>query len=744
MKRLLPVLIVALVAAVACSASSPDAGGSQPRSASQGHPRVFLDGPTLKTLRARAKAGSTAWKALQAQCNTYLKGKVEWPDGNDYADPGIGEGYQGSGYFGAVANLGLCYQVTRTTNKKKANAYAARGVDVLTKLSTPAGQHEVDPLRDSGYGIRFYGLGMALGFDWLYPALSSSLKRRIDAALDTWIEAYERDGFEHTFPQGNYFAGYYAAKGIAGLALQGETPHGAGWWSDWLNRVHRQLVQPYYSANLAGGGWPEGWNYGPLGTLNMGWPALAAKTAKGLDLTRDYAFPLASARYALYFTWPSLLSLEDSGEMHSGPNPSATSRAFFAVEAGLLEAFGSPLAPAFHRFADTLRATQSSEGEEPALHRWEEFLFWNPSAAQAPYQSLPLSHLAAGMDKGAVRSSWSTDAVWGSFTAGPYVSYPDAGKEYFDKGALTIVRGGRPFVVNTAGALARDLPGQEDGGQYFGPVYDELFGGNRSLFNVFYTASEPRGQGAYSRADGSRTAMTRFEDGGSFVAMRASHLEDNYPQSDSQDRTISAWTREVVYLRPSVFVVYDRTEVTDPSLDQWLAFHVSAEPHASGSAYDVGSGSTYAGRVQTLLPAGASVRVVDTFDAHKVYRVEIHPGAAAADNRWVTVLDAAASPGTAETSSVLHAGGMDGALVQMPAWNAAVLAGSPASAIDYSIPARATRHVLTDLSPSQTYTVTAAAAGGSLTVHVAPGAGSAASATGVLSFETSPGGAVSP
>ena len=62
------------------------------------HPRLWLDPPTLGHLRQRAVANTAAWKALKAQCDLYLTGTVEWPDGNQYPDnASIGEGYQGDG-----------------------------------------------------------------------------------------------------------------------------------------------------------------------------------------------------------------------------------------------------------------------------------------------------------------------------------------------------------------------------------------------------------------------------------------------------------------------------------------------------------------------------------------------------------------------------------------------------------------------------------------------------------------------
>ena len=81
--------------------------------------------------------------------------------------------------------------------------------------------------------------------------------------------------------------------------------------------------------------------------------------------------------------------------------------------------------------------------------------------------------------------------------------------------------------------------------------------------------------------------------------------------------------------------------------------------------------------------------------------------------------------------------------------NYAVLAGSGgtqpvAGTVMYVVPAALTRHVVTDLPPKTSFTVQATPGGGSLTVQLTPGAGPATSGGGVLSFQTTTAGAVSP
>jgi len=359
----------------------------------------------------------------------------------------------------------------------------------------------------------------------------------------------------------------------------------------------------------------------------------------------------------------------------------------------------------------------------------------------------------------AMRSSWDTSAVWGMFIGGPYVNNPDNGEEYFDKGAVSIVNGSRPFLVNTAAALQRNTtPGSDDSDKFGQPIYDELFGdsGGRSIFNVFYTGQPtPLGQGELLRSQGAHTRMSAFEDAGGTVFARSTGLEDEYPRAGN--KTITRWTRELVYLRPGTFVVHDRTTVTDPALDQWMAFHLSGQPQAVGAdpgvtSYDVSATGGYAGRVHVVLPAGHKEAVNNVMGSGKVFRLEVRGGDPAASHEWLTIFDAAPSAGEASSAAPITpvTGPMSGVLLPRGGGNEAVLlspreADQPVSEeTAYRVAAADTRHVLVGLEPGTQYSVTAAKAGNQVEVHVKPGGGIASSANGVLRFHTDAAGNVSP
>jgi len=757
------------------------------------HPRIILDSNTLATLRARAAANTAQWKSLKSVCDSMVGGTVEFPDGNAYPDlPSVGEGYQGSSYWDAMTPLGLCYQVLKTTDPTTAATYGAKGVAILAAMSDP--NHQVVDgtqlyIRDDGYGIRFYGTTMALGYDWFHELVTPQLQAQVQNVLNSWITTFETNSqvaFEYENVLGNYYAGYYAAKCYSALAVQGDNPIADTWWNDWLNKEHNQRVVPYYAANMTGGGWPEGFaNYGPLSTRNMLLPILAVRSAKGLDLihaTQPFTFPLDQARWIMHFTWPSRDMIDDRDGAHSNSEgdpvwPGTGDPNTYSLLAGYLAMWNDPLAPAMHRYARDAKTALIPAGAGTP-DEWVEFLFWDNNAPEADYTTGATSYVTNGIEEASARSDWSNAATWMSFRSGPYINNPGAGHQGFDAGSLALVRAKTPLLVNSAVWIMHN-PGGDAGEN---AQYDDLFGnwdldptlGNRRFDNTFQvrhldasgTPLHEYGQWAMLRSDGARTKISRFEDGGSYVMALGVNLEDMYrPLTEICSASpVTSWSRQVVYLRPSQFVVYDRTGVCNTALDQYMAWHFAgaptevAPPAAGTRRFDVSFAGAFAGSMTTILPTSASLNITDHMAPdpdtwNKVWRSEIRfNGGAAATHQWLAVFDLASSSlGVASATPLTVTGGpVTGVLLQSAAGDGALVfgtaaAGTPISGtVTYTTPAAQTRHVITDLTPSGTYTVTVNANGSTHTVTVTAGGNMHATANGVLSFALTPGGLVQP
>jgi hypothetical protein len=306
--------------------------------------------------------------------------------------------------------------------------------------------------------------------------------------------------------------------------------------------------------------------------------------------------------------------------------------------------------------------------------------------------------------------------------------------------------------------------------------------GNRTFYNTFQVRQldsagnlvAPYGQSSAQRDDGVRTKISRFEDGGSYVLAVGQFLEDMYYPFRNPDTgaaticsgassAVTSLSRQIVYLRPSQFVVYDRSGICDASLDQYLAFHFPANPvevtaPAPGlHRFDVNTGQ-FSGSMTTILPANAAIATTtqlstDTTVWNKVWRTEIRAtDAPTATRRWMTVFDLAPSSAQVASATAVNvtAGSAVGAVLQSSTGNNAVISGTApagtaiAGPVSYVVPAALTRHVVTDLAPSAGYTISVSLQGSNHVVTIASGGSSITSANGVLTFQVNAAGQVTP
>ncbi|MEO6926519.1 MAG: hypothetical protein ABI129_07590, partial [Rhodanobacter sp.] len=673
---------------------SAGAIAATPPAVTAAHPRLLLDAPTLAALRQNAAANTPEWKLLKAVCDSYLGGTVNYPTQDAYMNlPNLGSGYEGESYLPALLSEGMCYQTMKTSNPTAAASYGAKAVDILMKMSTPfstaSGNLGWDPNHDSGYPMRNYGVGFGLGYDWVYDLLTTAQRTQIYTTANAWVTSFETNTFEYDHPQSNYFAGYFHAKAAIALGTYGDNPSAPAQWNDWYNNQFGKRVQPYYAQHLTGGGWPEGFaNYAPLGIMNMSLPAREVMTATGADIVHaaaPYSYPVDNADYLLHFTWPSRAYFDDRDMNHSENNPDPSSPQPGTTQVGLAEVvlgeigfWKSPKVGVLNQYVNEVSA---ATGGYNSSAPWLLFLETNPAAPTAPLSSLPLSYFAPGMSAVAARSDWGTDASWMSFRAGPYTNAPAQGEQYFDQGSVALARGNTPLVVNASGWMVHELHGGADEDRIYndnqGRSDGTIFSGNRQLYNIFYvfnkngsTIVEGDEQRAFTTEDNQvRTRVAAYEEGGQYVYTRAEHIEDMY-RKFSAGPAVAAWSREVLYLRPTRFVVHDRTTSGSSSYDQYLAWHFPASP-TPGSApagetrLDVTYNGKYAGAMTAVYPAKATTTMVALYPGSnpvKVWQVQLRAPTVNVSQQWLNVFDTSSSPALVATASpvTINAGAIIG------------------------------------------------------------------------------------
>jgi hypothetical protein len=728
MKRSGKYVCVALLAIVAAGCGSDAGGGGGggdgggqdggPGGANAGRPYLLLGDKVLSRLSERRVANDPAWVALAARCDKLVGGTVEKASGNAYPDlPDVGPGYQGDGYLEAVFDLGLCFRVAETALPDSAMKWGAAGAHLVDVMATPASDGGVKVETDSGYGIRNYGVGLAFGYDWLYPAFDGGQRARVITALSAWIDFYDKSGFIHDQPIGNYAEGYLLAKAAAAFTVRDDSPSAAAWETDVEDRLWGKLVQPAYTTGMKGGGWPEGWEYGPRSVVEVTEFLRCARTARGFDWDTQLPQIHDQAMYMEYFAWPSLQHMDDQGTVRSGVSllPSLSQASTLAM---LAEWSGDDFAKTARSFAVDLAANQT-------LAPWEALLFADGTLPTQPYTQQQLSYFAPGPGHVAMRSAWTKDAVWASLVAGPYLDSPDSGEQLFNQGSVAVVQGDQPILVNATGWLP-----QKGGSTAEDFVYQDSFGmKTRKLYNVFFvddpTNPNNPGQDAVGPAD-AKTHVEKYEDGGGFVRARAVNLEDMYAQ-----HPITTWSRDLVYVRPDAFVILDHTTVAGASQDQWLAFHVPVAPATSaGGIY----GIPQLGQLQSLLPASTAGTVV-ALPGGAAWRIELHAPNMQPSQDWLTVLTLGASAPTVTRFSAADGNVTSGAMAGAQIGSTLVLlsadhAGAPVTGgVHYTTVSPPSTTLIFDLTPGP-YTVTTL--GNDVTV--APGGSMMTSANGTLKF----------
>jgi MYXO-CTERM domain-containing protein len=135
--------------------------------------------------------------------------------------------------------------------------------------------------RDHGYAIRNLGPYTALAYDWLHKQMPDDLKARARQRWKAWLDWYKDNGYRARVPGSNYQAGYLIAATTISIAQAGEAgADGTALWRLVADELWGKDMAHALTTDgvLAGGDWPEGWQYGPLSVAEY---SLAARIMKG-------------------------------------------------------------------------------------------------------------------------------------------------------------------------------------------------------------------------------------------------------------------------------------------------------------------------------------------------------------------------------------------------------------------------------------------------------------------------------
>ena len=331
------------------------------------------------------------------------------------------------------------------------------------------------------------------------------------------------------------------------------------------------------------------------------------------------------------------------------------------------------MAPRFHSFVRAARAIYAAEP-------WQDMLFWDDAAPETDYTTMTeRSYLATNYV--AMRSDWSTSATVATMRAIAY-SDKDNTHEHPDGGSLIITRGNggprgawatdvpflvRPnFLMRCYGTMPMSSAWQEN-------LRVDLLtsAGARSTTNGFRN-STTSGQSILIYQDAAvapQSQIRTFEDRGAFVLARAENLDDLYPATSG----ITEWSRDVVFIRPTTVLVYDRT--TSGGRDRRSASELALRTHPGprGSAVTWGRALRRVRRrgVQgrdhdRCLPENPTVSAPENmFASNKLFGIQVRGPSTTGSIRWLTVFDTATSSAAVAIASRIQTLNANGALLTL-------------------------------------------------------------------------------
>ncbi len=575
------------------------------------HPRLWLDSATESRLAASVKAGDSAWHSLKEFCDA-SDTKPDWD-------------YQGHQRYRYVANFALCYRLAKRAGmgQSTVNRYGAKALVVLTELIEFSNY-----ANDSGYGIRNYLPAIALGYDWLhdYPSLTESLKSKARLRMRGWADWYAQNGYGRANDDkpvpvylSNYNAGYLVGRMLASIAMYGDEPGSERYFNEAV--AHQTAALASFDQYLAGGHWPEGWNYGASAYEFHALAASALRHASGSEGAAPSNWLRENILFKLHALAPNGRFFYDDGAWpgsHLGDPRLAD-----IYVAGSLVGWRSPaggLASAYVRLARNWNEDGTTADQGTLVGEWRRLLFFDASAPAASLKTVTTSHIARGAGLVLWRSAWNqAGATWGTFIAGPYLAWQDS--QDLDQGHMEIYKNA-PLLVDAG----HKLYGSD---QLHATVHHNTFTlehrrGDAYLEKGIMVTGQ-RQFGNSPQCSKSRVGIKQYEDAGAWLFVNGDLTDAYRPRprwgGPCFDAGVARLVRNVFYLRPDLFFVFDQVEKQRDELQvvPHLNFHFPTKPVTANANREL-TVNNGGGRLQviTVFPTDADARLAPNKDSGAV------------------------------------------------------------------------------------------------------------------------------
>jgi len=595
-----------------------------------GHPRMFVTSADVSALRAR--------------CNGSMSDDYQVV--KNWADDHINDSFPFSSvdaYKHNMCTYAFMYLVDGGTQ------YAGRAKAIAENAMTRG-------LRGQGG----YNSGLALVFDWCYDYLTPAERQNIGYELG--VSGLDFMNSVNWYATNNYHSKVSRLKGLAtaGLPIYGEGIHDSA--ATTLCDLYREHTYgPNYVLacldEIAGdGAYYEGdYNLDVVGESFVE-GALLWRSATDEDPLAVSGCIQNMAEYCLYEVFAkngpgsgSSMSGSKQGDSKKHTTGAASLR---KVVHSLANVYRDPMAEWLGMEVD-----RQGLGWINRNMRWKLLILRDPTVGETPPTSLPDARWFQDMGIVYMRSGWdyseNSDDVYGVFRCEAI----GGGHTNSHQNHLFIARGNDLLAIDS---------GVYDGGvsshhnNYFCrtiahntiTVYDpseDTFGSYANDGGQRMPLGVPNSYGDATSGDFVRGKVEAFKNTDTFTYMKgdATAAYASYK--------LDLFTREVVYLKPNVFVVLDRVEATSPNYTKKWLLHSIEQPAISGKTATITRGDSKL-VVTSVLPANAGMSRVGgsghQFDVNGTnympsqgwdedmgaWRIEITPGTNAADHVFLTVL----------------------------------------------------------------------------------------------------------
>jgi len=666
------------------------------------HPRIWLTPDRLAMIVNNAVQNKPDWVELLAWCKRWRNHEKGLSNPSKGVMGNWASGYRGSGWSEYIINFSLASLVLeKIGNKQLADDYAEHALRLADVMihSMSVGEEEnglailrmTDALdrtinldeatalkeqnetigfigHKEGYSVRFVTFAVALAYDWLHGRLSSARKDRYQRFMFRTIDwifgkrsSYnngvlwkgvryfeDTDGpclgktdlgelisctkqqrsrmnphqfaFAYDNPGDNYWSGYFLGSMLSSIATYGDNPDAAGYFEFVKKTLWEGLLKKAWSdpLQLMGGDSSEGWNYG--GGYFRDFLALRALcSATGENVFADITFPREVVDAYMHLTSSNLKDIFPTGDW-GNTNRGRLNIQHIYTPLSILHDFSLADYKPGKYFIDNAKFFKTTS----SVMMFEKLIFPLDNVPNGDLSGLPLFYHSVGTGTVTMRNSWDnlTDSVNAAFLIKKQI---DAfSHDNYDAGHFYIQRGD-------------DV------------LFSDTFGQRSNFHSIITFAGE--GQLATLDNGSGRPGVSVLEDFPGFLYfkgdMTKAYVRDSsvYWGKKTVRQICSLFSRSVVYIRPSTWLVYDTVQSGPDAKNyskQWHVQFVVDNPerfniNPEGQSIVSCMGGSCA-EFWALFPKKVDFSLDTTLAVKSIYRVGIQPATVSKTDHFLNAI----------------------------------------------------------------------------------------------------------